>query len=215
VKELIADFEILSELYHKLNNILSILNLGYAGIHYYAGSVIRSRTFQLQRRNDNDRYIHATAFIVHQFFRIHDNLIDIFLSVMATFQTTATRDHKDHLFEQRKTQNQQLKDVVDELDTSVFGLLREIHSLTASVSLSDFQKVTQIKTVLDQGKIASFEQLKVGLQQAGQSQIWPEILEKHSVRSGKQAPFPRPTPIRTQHESFPSLRSSSLKDNVS
>ena len=182
VKELIADFEILSELYHKLNNILSILNLGYAGIHYYAGSVIRSRIFQLQRRNDNDRYIHATAFIAHQFFRIQDNLGDTFLSVMATFQTTATRDHKDHLFEQRKTQNQQLKAVVDELDTSVFGLLREISSLTASESLSDSQKITQIKTVLDQVKTASFEQLKVGLQQAGQSQIWPEILEKNSVR---------------------------------
>jgi site-specific recombinase XerD len=36
-----------------------------------------------------------------------------------------------------------------------------------------------------------------------------------TVKSGKQAPFPRPTPIRTQHESFPSLRSSSLKANFS
>ncbi len=86
------------------------------------------------------------------------------------------------MFEQRKAQNQQLKAVVDELDTSVFGLLREIRSLTASVSLSDSQKITQIKTVLDQVKTASFEQLKVDLQQAGQSQLWPEILEKHSVR---------------------------------
>lgn len=105
VKESITDFETLSELYHKLDNIISILNLGYAGIHYYAGSVIRSRMFQLQRREDNDRYIHATAFIAHQFFRIQDNLVDVFLSVMAAFQAMATREHKDHLFEQRKTQN--------------------------------------------------------------------------------------------------------------
>ena len=182
VKESIADFETLSELNGKLDNILSTLDLGSAGIRYYAGSVIRSKIFQLQQRSETDRYIHATAFITHQFFRIQDNLADTFLSVMATFQTTATRDHKDLLFEQRKTQNQQLKTVINELDTSVFSLLREIRNLTNNVDLSDAQKVTQIKTVLGQGKAESFEQLKTDFQQAGQSQIWPQILEKHSVR---------------------------------
>ena len=182
VKESIADFETLSELNGKLDSILSILDLGYAGIRYYAGSVIRSKIFQLQQRSETDRHIHATAFIAHQFFRIQDNLSDTFLSVMATFQTTAARAHKDHLFEQRKVQTQQLKAVVDDLDTSVFGLLREIRRLTDSNSLSDSQKVIEIKTKLDQSKTASFEQLKIDLQQAGQSQVWPEVLEKHSVR---------------------------------
>ena len=182
VKESIADFETLSALNGKLDNILSTLDLGSTGIRYYAGSVIRSKVFQLQQRSETDRYIHVAAFIAHQFFRIQDNLADTFLSVMATFQTTATRDHKDLLFEQRKTQNQQLKTVINELDTSVFSLLREIRNLTDSVDLSDAQKVTQIKTVLGQGKTESFEQLKTDVQQAGQSQIWPEILEKHSVR---------------------------------
>lgn len=45
VKESVTDFETLSELYRQLDIILSTLNLGYAGIHYYAGSVIRSRMF--------------------------------------------------------------------------------------------------------------------------------------------------------------------------
>ncbi len=182
VKESIADFETLSELNGKLDSILSILDLGYAGIRYYAGSVIRSKIFQLQQRSETDRHIHATAFIAHQFFRIQDNLSDTFLSVMATFQTTVARAHKDHLFEQRKVQTQQLKAVVDDLDTLVFGLLREIRSLTDDKSLSDSQKVIEIKTKLDQSKTASFEQLKIDLQQAGQSQIWLEVLEKYSVR---------------------------------
>ncbi len=182
VKESIIDFETLSELYYRLDRVLSFLGLGYAGIHYYAGSVIRSRMFQLQQRSETDRYIHAAAFIAYQFFRIQDNLVDIFLSVMATFQTTATREHKECLFEQRKTQNQQLKTVLDELDGSVFGLLREIGSLTNNMSLSDAQKVAQIKTLLDQGKTESFEQLKEGLQQAGQPEVWYSILEQHSVK---------------------------------
>ena len=182
VKESITDFEILSELYSKLDNTLSKLDLGSEGIRYYAGSVLRSRMFQLQRREANDRYIHAAAFIAHQFFRIQDNLADIFLSVMTTFQNTATRHHKDHLFEQRKTQDQQLKTVVDELDTAVFGLLREIHQLADDTSLSDTEKVIRIRALLGQGKTESFEELKVGLQQAGQSEIWYDILEQQSVK---------------------------------
>lgn len=182
VKESVADFEALSELYRQLDSILSTLNLGYAGIHYYAGSVIRSRMFQLQQRSEADRYIHATAFIAHQFFRIQDNLVDIFLSVMAAFQAMAIREHKDHLLEQRKTQNQQIKAAVDELDNAVFGLLRELRGLAGDASLSDTEKVTRIRTLLEQGKTESFEQLKEGLQQAGQSEVWHGILEKHSVK---------------------------------
>ena len=159
-----------------------MLNLGSAGIRYYAGSVIRSRIFQLQKRSETDRYIHATAFIAHQFFRIQDNLVDVFLSVMATFQTRASREHKDYLFEQRKAHNQQLKTVINELDTSVFNLTREIHILTDNIYLSAAQKVDQIRALLDQGKTESFEQLKDGLKQVEQPQIGHPIMEKHSLR---------------------------------
>lgn len=182
VKESIADFDTLSILYGQLDAILDALKLGHAGIRYFSGSVLKSEIFQIQRRETNDRYIHATAFIAHQFFRTQDNLVDILLSVMATFQTTITREHKEHLFEQRKAQNQQLKKVVGELDTSVFGLIREIRSLTDNVSLSDALKVSQIRTLLEQGKTESFEQLKTDLQRTGQSQTRYDILEKHSVR---------------------------------
>ncbi|MFT5115586.1 MAG: hypothetical protein ACI8P9_004937 [Parasphingorhabdus sp.] len=85
VKESITDFDTLSILYRRLEAILATLELGHAGIRYFSGSVLRSEIFQIQRREDNDRYIHATAFIVHQFFRTQDNLLDILLSVMATF----------------------------------------------------------------------------------------------------------------------------------
>jgi len=182
VKESIADFETLSTLYHRMDNMLSALNLDHAAIRYYAGGVLRSEIFQIQRRQANDRYIHAAAFIAHQFFRIQDNLVDIFLSVIATFQNTVTRHHKERLFEQRKTQNQQLKTAVDELDSSVFALLRDMHSLVSNNTLSDAEKVAQMKTLLDQGKTDAFEQLKAGLQQAGQTDVWYNILEQQSVK---------------------------------
>ena len=74
----------------ELDGILSVLDLGVAGIRYHAGSVMKARMFQLQQRSETDRYIHAAAFVVHQFFRSQDNLVDIWLSVMASFQTVAS-----------------------------------------------------------------------------------------------------------------------------
>lgn len=55
------------------------------GIRYYAGSVMRSQIFQIHLRSLADRYIHAAAFVVHQYYRMQDNLVDIFVNIMTLF----------------------------------------------------------------------------------------------------------------------------------
>ena len=75
IKEAIADFETLADLHGQLSGTLSALDLGAAGIRYFAGSVQRSRLFQLRQRADNDRRIHAATFVAHQLYRTHDNLL--------------------------------------------------------------------------------------------------------------------------------------------
>lgn len=182
IKEGVADFERLTALYDQLEDILSVLDLGIAGIRYYAGSVLKSELFQIHRREANDRYIHAAAFVAHQFFRCQDNLVDLWLSVMASFQTTVAREHKERLLEGRKDQQQQLKAVVDDLDVSVFGLIREIRSLTDADDLSDAQKITKIRALLDHGQTGSFESLKADLQATGQDRSWSDVLESHSLK---------------------------------
>jgi hypothetical protein len=81
-----------------------------------------------------------------------NNLIDILLNMMASFQTTVSRKYKERLFEQRKEQQTQLKTVIDDLDSSVFSLILEIRNLADSVSLSDSQKISEIRLLLDRGK---------------------------------------------------------------
>jgi TnpA family transposase len=182
IKEGVADFETLSALYDQLEGILSALDLGVAGIRYYAGSVLKSEVFQIQRREANDRYIHAAAFVAHQFFRCQDNLVDLWLSVMASFQTTATRKHKEALLENRKKQQKRLQSVVDDLDTQVFGMIREIRSLTNAEELSDTQKITKIRELLDHPP-TDLEHLKADLEEAtGQDRSWFERLESHSLK---------------------------------
>ena len=93
IKEAVADLEVLSDLYCQLDDILARLDLGTAGIRYFAGSVLRSEIFQMQRRDRNDRHIHSAAFVAHQFHRCQDNMIDLWLSVMASFKSATAREY--------------------------------------------------------------------------------------------------------------------------
>ena len=182
IKEAIADFDTLAALHGELESILSILDLGVAGIRYHAGSVLRSEIFQIHRREANDRYIHAAAFVTHQFFRSQDNLVDLWLNVMASFQTTVSRDHKERLLEGRKDQQQQLKAAVHDLDTEVFGLIRKIRRLASADDMSDTQKVCAIRGALEGERTDAFERLKAGLDDAGQDRGWHDAIEAHSLR---------------------------------
>jgi TnpA family transposase len=182
IKEAIADFETLTVLHDKLRGTLAALDLGVSGVRYYAGSVLRSEMFQIQRRAASDRYIHAAAFVGHQFYRIQDNLIDLWLSVMASFQAAATREHNERLLETRKEQQEQLKAVIEDLDTSVFGLLRDIRGVTEADGLSDTQKVDAIQSLLDQGQSGAFERLKDDLTATGRDRSWFDVVEAQSLR---------------------------------
>ena len=140
IKEAVADLGVLSELYGQLEDILARLDLGTAGIRYFAGSVLRSEIFQMQRRDQNDRHIHAAAFVAHQFYRCQDNMIDLWLSVMASFKSAAAREYQEILMLERKDQQRQIEIVVDGLETSVFGVLRDIRTVMTAANLSDAEK---------------------------------------------------------------------------
>lgn len=150
IKEAVADFETLSDLYCELDHTFAQLDLGAAGIRYFAGSVLKSKMFQLQQRSQVDRHLHAAAFVAHQFYRCQDNMIDLWLSVMASFKSTAAREYQETLAQGRKDQQRQIASVVDSLDVSVFGVLRSIQSVMATANLSDTEKVAAIEKLMEQ-----------------------------------------------------------------
>ena len=86
-----ADLDLVGGLYHQLSPALQTLALNPEGIQYYAHSVIKSEIFQVTRRNDPDRYLHVIAFIAHQYFRLRDNLFDVLLTSLQSFQNGALR----------------------------------------------------------------------------------------------------------------------------
>jgi TnpA family transposase len=187
VKETIADFYILSELYETIAPVLDNLDLGSEGVRYYAGSVLKSEIFQLKRRAHADRYLHTIAFISHQYHRLHDVLADILLSSVQVFQNSAQRYYKEQVFEQNKTQSDQLSKLLDTLDTNVFSVLREIRILAHHGRLSAVQKIGQIQVLLTQEREVQFEQIKTDLQEKNDDSQYYQVLESRSVRLQNRA----------------------------
>ncbi|TQM90460.1 Tn3 family transposase [Roseinatronobacter monicus] len=209
IKEAVADFEVLSELHDRLDAVLSILDLGTAGIRYFAGSVLRSEIFQMQRRERNDRHIHAAAFVAHQFYRCQDNIIDLWFSVMASFKSAASRDYQEALVQERKDQQRQIGIVIEGLERAVFGVLRDIRSVMAAANLSDAEKITATQALLDQGKTDDFSRLKDDLAATTGEAGWHDILEARSVKLQN-----RLSPLLRALTFMPSSRAAALLEAV-
>ncbi len=182
VKERVNDLAYLAELYERLSPVLSAMDLNHEGIRYYAGSVIKSKMFQLHQRSDEDRYVHVTAFVAHQYYRLQDNLVDVLLSVVQSFQNSAQREHKDQIFEQRKVRNDNLTSLLSRLDDDIFAVLRRIRKLTHDDKLSDADKVSEIRSLLEGSKDDELSSLKTGLEKELDEGDYHDVLEARSLR---------------------------------
>ena len=148
VKERVADLDLIQGLYHQLGPAIRTLALKPEGIRYYAYSVIRSKIFQIIRRDDPDRYLHVIAFVGHQFYRLQDNLVDVLLASLRTFQNGAIREHKEQCYVHREQRHEALKALLGTLEGGLVGTLSTIGAITDNRALSDVEKVTRIRALL-------------------------------------------------------------------
>lgn len=152
------------------------------GYPYYAGSVARSQIFQLTRRPDTDRYVHAIAFITHQLYRLQDNLIDVWLIVIRSFQNTALREHKEKIFTQRREANKKTMDLLNRLDTDVLSLIRQVRLLADDEGLSDHEKVEKIRFLVHTSPEETVNDIRNDLSQSQSDRSYYESLESRSLR---------------------------------
>ena len=183
IRETASDFETLSDLYRKIISVLEILDVGPEGIRYYAGGVQRSEMFQLQRRSDADRHLHAIAFIADQHHRLQDAMVDMLLGVMQSFEAGATRDHKEAVFAQRKSDAARLEEILDAVDSRVLTPLREIRALVEDETMPDARKLKGISTILDcdPERVVDLLRADIRANTAGNGQ-YHQILEDRSLR---------------------------------
>ncbi|WP_269516755.1 Tn3 family transposase [Candidatus Odyssella acanthamoebae] len=169
-------------MHRKLSDTLNLLQLGHAGIRYYAGSVMRSQIFQIHQRSPSDRYIHALAFVAHQYYRMQDNLVDIFLNVMKAFQTTIANERKEKALEQQKTQHNQLQILIQNLEAGIFSVMQEIRSVANDNTLPDSEKVNLIKEALNCDTSRNIENIREEFLGLSDTSTLYDLQESKSLR---------------------------------
>lgn len=140
VKERVADLRLTEERFRLLKPVLDHLTLGQDGIQYYAYGVIKAQIFQLTWRGKHERYLHLIAFIAHQYYRLHDNLVDVLLTSLQSFQNSAQREHKDQCYVRSEQRNESLNTLVGFLNHGVVETLARINFVTKNRALTRYRK---------------------------------------------------------------------------
>ena len=188
VKERVADLQLVEARYRLLKPVLDHLTLGQDGIQYYAYGVIKAQIFQLTRRAERERYLHLIAFIAHQYYRLHDNLVDVLLTSLQSFHNSALREHKDQCYVRREQRNESLKVLVGFLDHGVLETLALIGAVAKNSELTDAEKVQRICALLTDNQVTQsldpeqLAELKATLVTELSEEDYYRILSSKSVR---------------------------------
>jgi TnpA family transposase len=183
VKERTGDLNLIEGLYQRLQPVLAVLELNPEGIRYYANSVIKVEIFQVARRDDEDRYLHLIAFIAHQYYRLQDNLVDVLLTSLASYQNSTQREHKEQCYARRAQRNQSLKALVGYVDEDLLKVLAAIRTITDEPCFSAAEKVDRIRALLaTQDAKVDLSRLKRELEHELSEDDYYRILEAKSIR---------------------------------
>jgi len=101
IQATLEDWQTLRMLHDDLTPVLDSLDLTQEGLRYYANAVLKSRTFQVTQRTEDDRLLHLVCFTDHQFYRLQDTLIDVLLKVVQNSLNAYKRHHKDAYYDTR------------------------------------------------------------------------------------------------------------------
>lgn len=143
----IDDMKVLKELYHRVEDIVKTLHLSSEGIQFFANSVIKSNYLQVERRADEDRYLHLITFIVHKYFQMQDSLIDTFLQSYQNVINHAMRQEKERIVNELDIRRKNMATMSGHLSTTV-QILGKIEAILFDAVLSDKEKVERATAVL-------------------------------------------------------------------
>ena len=140
VKANTEDLATLSNLFHRLETVITAINLSDEGIRYYAQFVLQSRTNQMLQKSEQDKYLHIIAFIIHQYYKLQDGLLDTLIQVVQHAVNKAREQEKTVYFEKREEDLLQKKQILQTIEN--------IRSVLSSASVNSEQKLKQIEKLL-------------------------------------------------------------------
>ncbi|TQV77323.1 Tn3 family transposase [Aliikangiella marina] len=183
----IAGFDVLYDLFLISAPIVEKLDLNGEGIRHYATSVNKSQIFQIQRKKDPNRYLHLITFVVHQFYRLHDILVDTLNASVTSAYNIAERQAKEHYYKIRNEQSKKTKTLLEQ-SGDMFAAIEKAKGVLMDESLDDAIKVAKAlklltpKSLNSEQIINSMEEVKSDLDRLSGEGLLYYYLEDGSLK---------------------------------
>lgn len=145
VEQLLA----LRELFEELQPVIDELDLSREGLRYLATYVLKSPSWELTTKHDSDRYLHIVSFVVHQYYKLQDHLVDVLLNSTRSIENAARKEHKDLCYEQRSKKNHSIAQIIDTVEELLRGYV-QIDSIAHRKGQIADRKIELIKEFLDE-----------------------------------------------------------------
>ena len=145
IKENIDNLESFELLFNDIEPVVAKLRLSPELIQYYAQIVIKSRSFQTDRRK-NRKYLYLMAFVFYQYYTLNDTLIEQVMKSVQNTLNTSQREHKENYYFNRKRHNQKIADSSEKVDSHLY-VIRKARVILADKKISSDEKVIRLKEI--------------------------------------------------------------------
>ena len=193
IKANVEDLGTIGELYRPLHGVIRTLDLTPEGLRYYAHSVIKAEVFQVSRRADPDRHLHLLCFIAHQYFHLHDLLMDTLLIAARGTAKACKQEDRDRYYEGRADRREAARSLVEQVERLACDPLDRIESIAFQERLPAAEKVRRIQDVLRrrgeqrQALGQQVARFKDDLKRTGEERAYCDVLERKSVKLQNRA----------------------------
>src|SRR5262249_53426999 len=142
----------------------------------------------ISRRTDAERHLHLLCFVAHQYFHLHDLLLDALLRAVQSTRSTSLREHQHQYYDERVQRQQAIRALVENLERAVFQALAHIERIAFQERVPDAAKVRLIQDVLRERSQereslqSQLTQLKKDLQDEQEERGYYAVLESKSIK---------------------------------
>lgn len=182
IKSNVADYLLLKEHYLMLKPLLEALDLSDEMVSYYAQFVIRAQIFQVVKQ-ENRKYLMLICFIVHQYFRLSDLLVETLLSAVKTTQNTTKREEKERIYQQHQSSAQLLEEILEGVIVHV-GVLEQLEETAFSFAKTKEEKIKSLVEWVNSESIRTFKGLKPKVERLrkpqGKNETYFQVREEKS-----------------------------------
>ena len=163
IKGNVNDLKIIHELFLNLTPIITRLKLSPEMISYYAQVVLRSRTFQIIRREEEKKYLLLIAFVIHQYYKLSDTMIDILLKSVLSTQNSTMKEHKENIYLTRASSYKTIDSLTNSLKKNL-NLIEVIKNILDKHTDSSDNKIKAITNIISNNEQKKDKQIEEKIQ---------------------------------------------------